>query len=86
MRSASHSQSEPVTASHSQSEQTFARISAAWSVVPSDSVSHTMTEPYNAGLAASQLVENCNAVFCVDNEVSLLILQSRSRGFFVGTL
>ena len=73
-------------ASHSQSEQTCVRISAAWSVVPIDSVSHTMTEPYNAGLAASQLVENCNAVFCVDNEVSLLILQSRSRGLFVGTL
>ena len=46
------------------------RISAAWSVVPSDAVSHTMTEPYNAGLAAHQLIENCSAVFCVDNEVT----------------
>ena len=46
------------------------RISAAWSVVPSDAVSHTMTEPYNAGLAANQLIENCSAVFCVDNEVT----------------
>ena len=50
------------------------RISAAWSVVPSDSVSHTMTEPYNAGLAAHQLIENCSAVFCVDNEVTTVLM------------
>ena len=53
------------------------RISAAWSVVPSDTVSNTMTEPYNAGLAANQLIENCSAVFCVDNEVTLTILETR---------
>ena len=46
-------------------------------MVPSDIVSHTMTEPYNAGLAANQLIENCSAVFCVDNEVTLTILETR---------
>ena len=43
-------------------------------MVPSDAVSHTMTEPYNAGLAANQLIENCSAVFCVDNEVTTVIM------------
>ena len=46
-------------------------------MVPSDAVSHTMTEPYNAGLAASQLIEDCSAVFCIDNEVTLTILETR---------
>ena len=36
-----------------------------------------MTEPYNAGLAANQLIEDCSAVFCVDNEVTLTILETR---------
>ena len=36
-----------------------------------------MTEPYNAGLAASQLIEDCSAVLCVDNEVTLTILETR---------
>ena len=38
------------------------------SVVPSEKVSYTMTEPYNAGLALHQLLEHGDGVFCVDNE------------------
>ena len=38
------------------------------SVVPSEKVSYTMTEPYNAGLALHQLLEHSDGVFCVDNE------------------
>ena len=37
------------------------------SVVPSERVSYTMTEPYNAGLALHQLLEHGDGVFCVDN-------------------
>ena len=44
------------------------RIINNFSVVPSDKVSYTMTEPYNAGLAMNLLVEHSDGVFCVDNE------------------
>ena len=37
-------------------------------MVPSEKVSYTMTEPYNAGLALHQLLEHGDGVFCVDNE------------------
>ena len=37
-------------------------------MVPSEKVSYTMTEPYNAGLALHQLLEHSDGVFCVDNE------------------
>ncbi|KAI8089122.1 beta-tubulin [Halteromyces radiatus] len=36
-----------------------------YSDVPSDAV----VEPYNAVLSVHQLVENCDATFCIDNEV-----------------
>ena len=36
--------------------------------MPSEKVSYTMTEPYNAGLALHQLLEHSDGVFCVDNE------------------
>ena len=47
------------------------------SVVPSEKVSYTMTEPYNAGLALHQLLEHSDGVFCVDNE-ALFEMCSRS--------
>ena len=44
------------------------RIANTFSIVPSDKVSHTMTEPYNAGLALHHLIEVSDGVFCIDNE------------------
>ena len=44
------------------------RIANSFSVVPSEKVSHTMTEPYNAGLALHHLIEVTDGVFCIDNE------------------
>ena len=46
-------------------------------MVPSEKVSYTMTEPYNAGLALHQLLEHGDGVFCVDNE-ALFEMCSRS--------
>jgi tubulin beta len=40
----------------------------SYSVVPSPKVSDTVVEPYNAVLSVHQLVENCDATFCIDNE------------------
>jgi tubulin beta len=39
-----------------------------FSVVPSPKVSDTVVEPYNATLSVHQLVENADAVMCIDNE------------------
>ncbi|SAM03696.1 hypothetical protein [Absidia glauca] len=44
------------------------RILTTYSVVPSPKVSDTVVEPYNAVLSVHQLVENCDATFCIDNE------------------
>ena len=44
------------------------RVVNTYSVVPSDKVSYTMTEPYNAGLALNHLIDVSGGVFCVDNE------------------
>eukprot|EP01092_Planopodium_desertum_P007664 TRINITY_DN315_c0_g1_i1.p1 TRINITY_DN315_c0_g1~~TRINITY_DN315_c0_g1_i1.p1 ORF type:complete len:374 (+),score=114.57 TRINITY_DN315_c0_g1_i1:277-1398(+) len=44
------------------------RIISTYSVVPSPLVSETVVEPYNAMLSANQLVDNADAVFCIDNE------------------
>ena len=44
------------------------RIANTFSVVPSEKVSQTMTEPYNAGLALHHLIEVSDGVFCIDNE------------------
>ncbi|ORZ26194.1 tubulin beta-3 chain [Absidia repens] len=44
------------------------RILSTYSVVPSPKVSDTVVEPYNAVLSVHQLVENCDATFCIDNE------------------
>ncbi len=44
------------------------RMISTFSVVPSPKVSDTVVEPYNATLSVHQLVENTEAVFCIDNE------------------
>jgi len=44
------------------------RMLCSFSVVPSPKVSDTVVEPYNAVLTVHQLVENCDATFCIDNE------------------
>ena len=44
------------------------RMLCTYSVVPSPKVSDTVVEPYNAVLSVHQLVENCDATFCIDNE------------------
>lgn len=44
------------------------RMINAFSVVPSPKVSDTVVEPYNAILSISQLIDNCNETFCIDNE------------------
>lgn len=44
------------------------RILSTYSVVPSPKVSDTVVEPYNATLSVHQLVENADAVMCIDNE------------------
>jgi tubulin beta len=44
------------------------RMLSTYSVVPSPKVSDTVVEPYNAVLTVHQLVENCDATFCIDNE------------------
>jgi tubulin beta len=44
------------------------RMMCTFSVCPSPKVSDTVVEPYNATLSIHQLVENADAVFCIDNE------------------
>ncbi|KAI8086108.1 tubulin beta-1 chain [Halteromyces radiatus] len=44
------------------------RMLCSYSVVPSPKVSDTVVEPYNAVLTVHQLVEHCDATFCIDNE------------------
>ncbi|KAM6163887.1 tubulin beta-1 chain [Rhynchocyon petersi] len=44
------------------------RVLNSFSVMPSPKVSDTVVEPYNAVLAAHQLVHNADACFCIDNE------------------
>ncbi|XP_006896983.1 PREDICTED: tubulin beta-1 chain [Elephantulus edwardii] len=44
------------------------RILNAFSVLPSPRVSDAVVEPYNAVLAAHQLLQTADACFCIDNE------------------
>jgi tubulin beta len=44
------------------------KMMCTFSVVPSPKVSDTVVEPYNATLSVHQLVENADAVMCIDNE------------------
>ncbi|KAI8062739.1 tubulin beta chain [Gongronella butleri] len=44
------------------------RMLCSYSVVPSPKVSDTVVEPYNVVLTVHQLVEHCDATFCIDNE------------------
>jgi tubulin beta len=44
------------------------RMMCSFSVFPSPKVSDTVVEPYNATLSANQLIENCDASICIDNE------------------
>jgi len=44
------------------------RMVTTFSVTPSPRVSDTVVEPYNAMLAINQLLENADAVVCLDNE------------------
>ncbi|XP_046357923.2 tubulin beta chain-like [Haliotis rufescens] len=44
------------------------RIISTYSVMPSNKVSNTIVEPYNATLSVNELVENTDATFCIDNE------------------
>mmetsp|Transcript_9768 Transcript_9768/g.29696 ORF Transcript_9768/g.29696 Transcript_9768/m.29696 type:complete len:443 (+) Transcript_9768:87-1415(+) len=44
------------------------RLMCTYSVMPSPKLSDTVVEPYNCTLAVHQLVENADAVFCIDNE------------------
>lgn len=41
---------------------------STFSVLPSPKVSDTVTEPYNATLSLHQLIENADAVVCLDND------------------
>ena len=44
------------------------RMIVSYSVFPSPQVSNVVVEPYNCTLSFHQLVENCDAVFTIDNE------------------
>jgi len=44
------------------------RMVSTFSVVPSPKVSEVVVEPYNATLSVHQLIENADAVMCIDNE------------------
>lgn len=44
------------------------RVTVTYSVMPSPKVSDTVVEPYNATLAANQLIENSTQSYCIDNE------------------
>lgn len=44
------------------------RMISTFSVLPSPKVSDTVTEPYNATLSLHQLIENADAVVCLDND------------------
>ncbi|XP_075257325.1 tubulin beta-2B chain-like [Convolutriloba macropyga] len=44
------------------------RMVNSFSVVPSDKVSDTVVEPYNATLSMHQLLENTDATYIIDNE------------------
>jgi tubulin beta len=58
------------------------RMMATFSVVPSPKVSDTVVEPYNATLSVHQLVENSDETFCIDNEVSIKIVEVLSHAKF----
>lgn len=51
------------------------RLMCTYSVMPSPKVSDMVVEPYNCTLAVHQLVENADAVFCIDNEALYTICQ-----------
>jgi len=44
------------------------RLLSTFSIMPSHKVTDTVVEPYNATLSIHQLIENADAVFCIDNE------------------
>jgi len=44
------------------------RLISTFSVLPSQKVTNTVVEPYNATLSIHQLIENADCVFCLDNE------------------
>jgi len=44
------------------------RLLSTFSIMPSNKVTDTVVEPYNATLSIHQLIENADAVFCIDNE------------------
>jgi len=49
-------------------EQYPEKIMSTFSVVPSPKVSNAVVEPYNATLSFHQLIENTDAVYCIDND------------------
>jgi len=51
------------------------RMMCTFSVVPSPKVSDTVVEPYNCTLSVHQLIENVDAVMCIDNEALYDICQ-----------
>ncbi|ETS83408.1 Tubulin beta chain [Pestalotiopsis fici W106-1] len=55
------------------------RMMATFSTMPSLKVSQGLVEPYNAVLAISQLIENCDVVFCLDNEALYDICTERLK-------
>ncbi|CAO3680010.1 unnamed protein product [Umbelopsis ramanniana] len=52
------------------------RMLSTYSVFPSAKLSDTVVEPYNETLTVHQLVENCDATFCFDNEALYSICQN----------
>jgi len=44
------------------------RLISTYSVLPSQKVTDTVVEPYNATLSIHELIENADCVFCLDNE------------------
>eukprot|EP01130_Rhizamoeba_saxonica_P000087 TRINITY_DN10107_c0_g1_i1.p1 TRINITY_DN10107_c0_g1~~TRINITY_DN10107_c0_g1_i1.p1 ORF type:complete len:474 (-),score=126.83 TRINITY_DN10107_c0_g1_i1:69-1490(-) len=52
------------------------RIMSTFSVVPSPEVSDSVVEPYNATLSIHQLIENTDAVACIDNDALYKICEN----------
>ena len=50
------------------------RIIKSYSIIPSPKVSETIVEPYNSVLSLSQLGDNSDETFCIDNEALYNIL------------
>lgn len=52
------------------------RLVSSFSVMPSQKVTDTVVEPYNATLSIHQLIDNADYVFCLDNEAMFNICKN----------